>query len=163
LVWDLRTATPPTQGGRAGGPLVVPGKYQVRFTAGDVVETQPLEVRLDPRVVADGVTQADLQEQYDLLLAIQETSGEGRRLAIRVAEEAAGLRPQDPERANKLGEIHAQLVTSGGPYPQPMLIDQLGSLSRMVESADMKIGRSAFEYFEELKGRLEMLRKEVER
>ena len=53
--------------------MALPGKYIVRLKAGDLVESKSLELRLDPRVVADGVTQADLEEQLALLLRIQET------------------------------------------------------------------------------------------
>jgi hypothetical protein len=67
------------------------------------------------------------------------------------------------ERAAALRAIHSQLVTAGGAYPQPMLIDQLGALSRMAGSADMKVGRSAIEYLAELKTRLKELESEVVR
>jgi len=54
--WDLR-AEPPTAlpgniatfGGPTSGYLVPPGRYQVRLTVGTTVETQPVDVRLDPR------------------------------------------------------------------------------------------------------------------
>ena len=42
-----------------------------------------------------------------------------------------------------------------------MLIDQLGSLSRMAGSADRKVGRSALEYFEVLKKRLGEIKSEI--
>ncbi len=51
------------------GPLVVPGKYQVRLTADGKSQTAPFEVMLDPRV---NVSQADLQKQFDLLLQIRD-------------------------------------------------------------------------------------------
>jgi len=45
------------------GPLVVPGNYTVEFAAGGKMVTQPLVVKLDPRVHA---TQADLEAQLAL-------------------------------------------------------------------------------------------------
>jgi hypothetical protein len=51
------------------GPLVVPGKYQVRLTTEGKSQTVPLAVKLDPRVKVD---QADLQKQFDLLLKIRD-------------------------------------------------------------------------------------------
>jgi len=45
------------------GPLVVPGKYTVELSAGGKTVTQPLVVKLDPRVHA---TQADLEAQLAL-------------------------------------------------------------------------------------------------
>ncbi len=56
MQWDLRGEAPTplvgiqTFGGPNGGALVTPGKYSVRLTVGAVVQTQPLEVQLDPRV-----------------------------------------------------------------------------------------------------------------
>jgi hypothetical protein len=67
------------------------------------------------------------------------------------------------DAARVLRGIHSQLVTAGGAYPQPMLIDQLGALSRMAGSADMKVGRSAFEYLAELKTRLKELQSDLAR
>jgi photosystem II stability/assembly factor-like uncharacterized protein len=45
------------------GPLVVPGRYTVEFTAGGHTVQQPLTVQLDPRVLA---TQQDLEAQLAL-------------------------------------------------------------------------------------------------
>ncbi|HSK08226.1 MAG TPA: hypothetical protein VK911_01520, partial [Vicinamibacterales bacterium] len=165
IVWDLRHAAGPADSPRGGnGPLAVPGKYQVRLTLGGTVETKPFEVRLDPRVVADGVTQADLQEQFDLLVDVQATIEEARATAVQVAQAIDRLpRQANGERVAALRAIQAQLVTAGGAYPQPMLIDQLGALSRMAGSADMKVGRSAFDYLTELKTRLKELQSEVVR
>ena len=51
------------------GPLAVPGKYEVRLIVDGKSQTEPLEVKLDPRV---NVSQADLQKQFDLLLQIRD-------------------------------------------------------------------------------------------
>ncbi|MGA8150071.1 MAG: hypothetical protein WB952_03920 [Terriglobales bacterium] len=51
------------------GPLAVPGKYQVRLTVDGKSQTQPFELKLDPRV---NVTSADLQKQFDLLIQIRD-------------------------------------------------------------------------------------------
>ena len=61
-IWDLRP-TPPARpagggggggfgggGGRGGASLVLPGTYTVRLTAGGTSYTQPLIVKLDPRL-----------------------------------------------------------------------------------------------------------------
>ena len=68
FVWDLRYAAP-SMAGRGGeempllGPQVLPGTYQVRFTAGGKQFTQPVTVALDPRVTA---TPDDLTKQFTL-------------------------------------------------------------------------------------------------
>jgi photosystem II stability/assembly factor-like uncharacterized protein len=55
-------------GDGAKGPLAVPGNYQVRLTVADKSQTAPLELKIDPRVK---VSQADLQKQFDLQLALR--------------------------------------------------------------------------------------------
>ncbi|MDX2153662.1 MAG: hypothetical protein SFV54_23165 [Bryobacteraceae bacterium] len=137
FVWDLR---------HGKGPLAPPGKYQVRLTANNETRTQPLTIEADPRVLADGVTQADMEEQYALQLQIRDVLEEARALAKQVEGKPA---------------LHARLVTARGPYPQPMLIDQLQSTLAMVSGADMKVGRVAFEYLAELRKELEAIRAEA--
>src|SRR5262249_21718416 len=52
--WDLQlpdafVVSDATMWGRPSGPVVPPGKYQVRMTVGDYTSTQPLTVVGDPR------------------------------------------------------------------------------------------------------------------
>ena len=54
------------------GPLVLPGKYEVRFTAGEQVFRQPLEVKMDPRV---DVPRNQLESSLALQLKISTTLG----------------------------------------------------------------------------------------
>jgi photosystem II stability/assembly factor-like uncharacterized protein len=49
------------------GPLVLPGKYEVRLDVGEKVLRQPLEVKMDPRVNA---ARSDLQSALELQLKI---------------------------------------------------------------------------------------------
>ena len=70
------------------------------------------------------------------------------------------LKQASSEAASRLQVLRAKLDTASGPCPQPMLIDQLQSLSRMVNGADRKVGRSALEYFQVLKKQLATLQQE---
>jgi photosystem II stability/assembly factor-like uncharacterized protein len=128
-VWDLRQSA-------ADGPMVAPGKYQVRLTAGSWSDTKPLEVKIDPRVTADGVTQADLEEQTAFLLKVRDATAEARNLSASLKESRK--------------DLYDKLVTAEGPYPQPMLIDQLSNIARMVGQADQKIGKEAQTRFDDL-------------
>src|SRR5690348_13953395 len=56
FVWDVRNSA---------GVTMPPGRYQARVKTGAVSLTETLNVLIDPRVAADGVTQADLQEQFE--------------------------------------------------------------------------------------------------
>jgi hypothetical protein len=113
----------------------------------------------------DGVTVADLQEQLRLLLNIRETASEARRTARQLDEAIKRLSAQTTasDRVAKLQAVRARLITAPGPYPQPMLIDQLSSLSRMAGAADRRVGRSALEYFEVLKAQLAAIKVEASR
>jgi len=75
MVWNLQGEGPDlVQGARiwgfTGRVPAVPGRYEVRLTAGDATQTQPLAVHVDPRV-ADQVTVADLQQQHDLMVRVR--------------------------------------------------------------------------------------------
>ncbi len=157
FIWDFRYD--------GGGPLVTPGKYQLKLSGEGWSRTEALEVRLDPRLEKDGVTVADLQEQLILLLKIRETAAEARRTARQLDETIRRLGSQNDmtDRVAKLQSVRARLVTAPGPYPQPMLIDQLNGLSQMAGAADRRVGRSALEYFEVLKDELAAIKSDVSR
>jgi hypothetical protein len=172
LVWDLRH-TAGNSG--AAGPLVTPGKYQVRLTAAGTSQTRTLEVRIDPRVAADGVTQADLQEQADLLLKIRDTLVDARRLQERLdsAMQKEGLKPPAPpgpgesptaiKYASPLQAAWAKLVNAPGPYPQIMLIDQLQNVARMLGQGDQKPGKDAWDRYNDLRKELNAIKSEVDK
>src|SRR5579862_1016754 len=73
FVWDLRYEEAHhvpgyylwEYGSGARGPVAVPGHYQVQLTVDGKSETAGFDLKLDPRVK---VSQADLQQQFDLLL-----------------------------------------------------------------------------------------------
>ena len=76
--WDLRYE-PPVKipnafygGIGPQGPLALPGTYQVKLTVGGQSQTQPLELRLDPRV--KDVSMADLQKEFDLSMKIRDAN-----------------------------------------------------------------------------------------
>src|SRR5262249_1330552 len=87
FVWDLRYPLTSAGGGRdgetgriAGGPLALPGNYQVRLTVAGKSYTQPLKVALDPRSAG---TPADLTKQFDLAMKV---AGEMTRAAGAIRE-----------------------------------------------------------------------------
>jgi hypothetical protein len=76
FVWDLHYPLP--EGVHPSyylpaGPLVVPGNYSVKLTANGKSSTQPLTVKMDPRVTA---TPEVLQRQFALAAQLSETIGE---------------------------------------------------------------------------------------
>jgi hypothetical protein len=138
FVWDLRYD--------AGGPFVAPGSYKARLTSGGVVKTEPVVVRIDPRVAKDGVTVADLVEQAKFALKVRDALVDARQLQTRVRQ-AIDARRGDQ---TKLQDVWERLTTKPGPYEDAMFIDQMSNVSREINQADQKVGASAFERFTEL-------------
>lgn len=77
------------------GPIAPPGTYRVRMTVGSEVQTHPVRVRKDPRSTA---TDADLQEQFRLLLAIRDKVTEAN-LGVRTVR---NMRWQVADRTERL-------------------------------------------------------------
>ena len=76
FVWDLRYETPTLIPGQVWdsadtpkGTLALPGAYQVRLTAEGKTFTEPLTVKLDPRVKN---SPEDLRKEFDLSLKIRD-------------------------------------------------------------------------------------------
>ncbi|MFV1987297.1 MAG: hypothetical protein ACC682_08440 [Gemmatimonadota bacterium] len=159
--WDLRKAGE----GRGGGPMVPPGTYAARLTVGDEAVSADFELRIDPRIAAEGVTVADLVAQYELDLAIRETL-----LQAREAAAAVGVLQEDVDSARSGGgegnleleaiardleDLRSRLIDAGGSYPTPVLISQLGYLLGMISRADQAPGRDAYERHNELRQEVE--------
>jgi len=160
FVWDLRvegSATLPVGRPSGTGPMVPPGMYQARLTIGDWSATRDFEVLIDPRVAEDGVTQEDLEEQFALALSVRDALKDARAALVRLRSLRASLPAGAGEARRTLDTLEAQLQTADGPYPQPMLIDQLQYLASMIDRADQRIGRDAFARYEELRGQLDLL------
>jgi photosystem II stability/assembly factor-like uncharacterized protein len=170
--WDMRC---PGVNNGPGGPMAPPGKYAIRLSAGPYNATRNFELKADPRVLQDGVTQADLDEQFAFLIKVRDAITDARRLAQRVNEAmkkagvatpaaaTPGVRAMDEKLAHPLQRLWAQLNDLPGIYPQPMLINQLQNVQRMVGQADQKIGRDAVDRFNDLLKALESVRAEVQK
>lgn len=167
LVWDLRYPGPWSETGRAAGrngPMALPGAYQVRLVTPHWSDTRPLEVLLDPRVVADGVTQEHLAEQLDLNLRIRDAISEGRMALHRLKSARERLPKSDTGTRQRIDRLVASLQTRQDiRYPQPMLLDQLQYLYGMLNRADQKPGRDAHERYARLRNELNDVLVAVER
>jgi len=150
-VWDVRNQA---------GVTLPPGRYQARIKTGGAVLTEAFNVLIDPRVAADGVTQADLQEQFDHNMRMREMVSTVNQLLTRVrqAQNTAG---NDVETAKRLAAIAAKLMTEPVRYGKPGLQAHITYLASMTANVDQKIGRDAIERYEVLKKELEAVRAEV--
>ncbi|HSG09856.1 MAG TPA: hypothetical protein VLA36_15960 [Longimicrobiales bacterium] len=162
LTWDL---TVQAEGaGRRGGPMVPPGGYQARLTVDGDVQTKSFEVKIDPRVAQDGVTVADVVEQYELSLQVLAAMSDASA-TIEKVEGAMERAAQGGDIRAELAEIEAALVTDRtiSSYPQPMLADQIQYLYSMLQSADQKPGKDAYQRLDTLKAELERHKARLER
>jgi hypothetical protein len=164
--WDFAYPGPVDAAtGRAGGngPLATPGRYQARLTAGSWTATKSFNVLIDPRVEKDGVTQVVLEEQLQHTLKVRDAVSEARQTLHRLREAKRGLAEGSDQR-RRLDALEARLATasSGGiRYPQPMLVSQLEYLYNMITNADQKLGRDAFERYDELKKQLDAIKQQL--
>jgi hypothetical protein len=151
FVWDVR---------HQAGVTLPPGQYQARVKIGDKTFTEPFNVLIDPRVAEDGVTLADLQEQYEHNLRMREMVTTVNQLVTRVRD--AQNKPNGAVDPNRLNAIAAKLLTEPVRYGKPGLQAHITYLAGMTANVDQKIGRDAIERYEVLKRELEALKAEVE-
>ena len=98
------------------GPIVVPGKYQVRLTVDGMSQTAPLEVKLDPRV---NVSQADLEKQFDLLLQIRDELSRVYETVNQIQDvraQVSGLKKRLPE-----SDSNKPVLAAAGDLDQKMI------------------------------------------
>lgn len=155
------------------GPLAVPGHYQVKVTANGTSQTQPLTVKIDPRST---VTQADLEEQFQLAMTVRDQVSAANEMVIAIRQINKELR----ERADKnhdegilsaSGALRDQLSTveeelyqvrnraNEDPLNFPIkLNNMLAALARSIETGDRKPTDQARTVEEELAGRLDKIR-----
>jgi hypothetical protein len=175
FVWDLRLPGPTRVPGMVlwaaelRGPRVLPGTYRVTLQADDARQTQTFEVIADPRVT---VAPADLQAQFDLLVAIRDKVSEThqailtirdiRRQVEEVENQWRGREDTKPllELAKALKEkltaieealVQTKIQSSQDPLNYPIrLNNKLAALIGVVDSADAAPTAQAREVFADL-------------
>jgi len=91
--------------GGTTGPVAPPGTYAVKLTAGGTTQSFPFAVKKDPRSTA---TDADLQAQFKLLIAIRDKLTEANN-AVRMVR---NMRYQVGDRTEKLNGAPKQEFSS---------------------------------------------------
>ncbi|MCH7565612.1 MAG: hypothetical protein IH968_17505 [Gemmatimonadetes bacterium] len=137
-----------------------PGHYEARLKVGNTTLTQPFTVLIDPRIAAEGVTVADLREQFEHNTRMRAMVAEVRTLVERV-QEAEGM-TQGENRA-RIDEIAAKLVTGSVRYSKPGLQAHISYLAGMTTRVDQKIGRDAIDRYRVLRADLDAITSEVNR
>jgi hypothetical protein len=65
--------------------------------------------------------------------------------------------------SDPLQGLWARVASAGGTYPEPMLIEQLQNIQRMVGGADQKVGQEAIRRFDDLMKELKAIEAAVPR
>ena len=133
VVWNLRLDPPPAQKHRYAqlaralfedtpadpdGPIVLPGTYRVRLTAGGRTYVQPLVVHNDAQIGETPATLAAQRRQFDLAMKIYDAMRTAHREFLQLGRVRAQLRPMltsaDPEVALAAADLEARLVNLDG-------------------------------------------------
>jgi photosystem II stability/assembly factor-like uncharacterized protein len=158
------------------GPASPPGKYAVRITANGEAKTRDFTIGIDPRLVADGITEAYLHEQFKLSSEVRDRVTEANTAVIRIRV----LRDQVNDRLKKVPErrrAEIQKLADGllkplavveeeiyqvrnrsnqDPLNYPIrLNNKIAALMGVIESADHRPTDQTYEVFKELSGALE--------
>jgi photosystem II stability/assembly factor-like uncharacterized protein len=163
FTWDLRHAG---AGGRGAGPAVLPGRYTVRLSvAGAAPVSTPLDVRMDPRLEADGITLDDLRAHHALALQVAQLGEDVAQLVSDLRSTRQRLEQANDRRVlQRLAALEQRVSNQPGQaYPQVMLAGQVGYLGGIVMRADNRPHRDAFERYEELRAETNAIRVELQR
>jgi photosystem II stability/assembly factor-like uncharacterized protein len=164
-----------------GNVAAAPGRYAVKLTAGGVTRTATLEFSVDPRVLKDGITNADLVAQQEFLLKVRDTIAEANqaRAKVQQAMQQANVQPppspgpgesttdlvaklqKEGTPASRLQALWARLVTAPGTYEQGMLIDQLQNIMRAEGGADQKVGQESVRRLDDLLNELHAIEADI--
>ncbi|MCC7034025.1 MAG: glycosyl hydrolase [Acidobacteria bacterium] len=153
------------------GPAAPPGKYSVRVTANGETKTRDFSLGIDPRLVADGITEAYLLEQFTLSQQVRDKVTAANMAVIQIR----GIRDQINQRLEKVGprrkaelqkladgvlnslaaveqEVYQVRNQSGqDPLNYPIrLNNKIAALMGIIESADHRPTQQTYEVFEEL-------------
>jgi photosystem II stability/assembly factor-like uncharacterized protein len=155
------------------GAWAMPGQYTVKLTVDGKSYTQPLTVRMDPRIKT---SEADLRKQFTTESGIVQ----GMNETFDTLQQVRSLRPQLADRAGKakgqladsLSALEKQVaalegasqaaffgVPPGGKQPENLstLNQHFGQLLNVVDSADSAPTTQASAVYLELKGSLDQL------
>ncbi|MFK7864281.1 MAG: WD40/YVTN/BNR-like repeat-containing protein [Pseudohongiellaceae bacterium] len=150
------------------GPIVKPGAYTVRLSAGDNIMEQSFDLRVDPRVLEGGTSLADISEQVEMELEIVSLLSRARLMEDNLSKEKEELEEQDngslseqqQERLDQVDAVLGQLQTAEGIYMPPMLTAQISYLYNMISAADQAPGQEAEMRLAELRQQFETLMEE---
>ena len=157
FVWDVRHSSSLT---------APPGQYTARLTVNDVSFTTPLRVLIDPRLAKEGMTVADLEEQFNHNLKMREMVAEVGRVRQRIQATTNRLRNASGASADTLQRVNAiaaKVETEPVRYGKPGIQAHISYLAGMTSGADQKVGRDALARYAVLRKELDAIKAELDR
>jgi hypothetical protein len=143
-----------------------PGQYTARVTVGGETRTVPLRVRIDPRLAADGTTEADLQAQFAHNVKMREMVAEVNALLTRVRAAETKYKSATgaaADTAKQVKEVSETLNTQPIRYGKPGLQAHITYLAGMTARADQKVGQDALERYTFLRKELEAAKAKLDK
>jgi photosystem II stability/assembly factor-like uncharacterized protein len=153
------------------GPASPPGSYSVRITANGEVKTRPFTVGIDPRLLADGISEAHLHEQFKLSTNVRDKVTEANTSVIKIRairdQVTKAMEKVSPRRKSEIQaladalmkpltlveeEVYQVRNRSGqDPLNYPIkLNNKIAALMGIIESADNRPTDQTYQVFEEL-------------
>ena len=153
------------------GPASPPGKYSVRITANGETKAREFTIGIDPRLLADGITEAYLHEQFKLSSRVRDTVTEANTAVIHIR----AIREQVNKALEKVSarrKAEIQVLADGlmkpltlveeevyqvrnrssqDPLNYPIkLNNKIAALMGIIESADHRPTDQTYQVFDEL-------------
>ncbi len=160
IIWSARPQT---------GPLAPIGEYQARLTIGDDVQTTKFKIEMNPNF--EGITEDDLQKQFDLAIQIRDKTSEANEAVIlirKIRAQAKQIMKGDDTNVNrsladvleKMRVIEEDLYqvknqSNQDPLNFPIkLNNRLASLRRSIQNGQARPTDGAYVVFKELSDEL---------
>jgi hypothetical protein len=169
FTWDLRYSgeTQPvasTAGKEAphfpDGPMAAPGSYVVRMSFGGVSKRQPLTIVEDPRILASGVTDSDLEALFEhnmrVLKLVNDTNADVARLTAALKDNPGSAKQK------ALQAVADRLITSKIRYSQPALQTHVIYLYDETNNSDQPPGEDAVQRYQELRRQVDTVTAELD-
>jgi photosystem II stability/assembly factor-like uncharacterized protein len=157
FVWNMQ---------HQNGLAAPPGTYTAKVTIAGTTQTVPLRVRIDPRLAADGTTEADLQAQFAHNVKMREMVAEVNTLLARVRAAESKYKNASgaaADTAKQVKEVSETLNTQPIRYGKPGLQAHITYLAGMTARADQKVGQDALERYTFLRKELESAKAKLDR
>jgi len=143
FMWDMR---------HSSGLTLPPGSYQARLTVDGKMLAQPFTVKVDPVLADEGLTTADLAEQFQHNVRMREFTTQVGALLARVRQAQTDAKAANNAALLKqLDAILAKIQTEQVRYGKPGLQAHVSYLAGMTGGVDQKVGKDAIERYAVLK------------